>query len=114
METRPICRRQPSLKLGEDQEPAIQPRRKAGKSCSSIRRNPSRTWQCIHMACARELMTFDINKDLLQQFKGCWMECPALNLLLIPDWAAFEDADRFLMETGSTHRSMPLLAFERG
>jgi hypothetical protein len=37
-----------------------------------------------------------------------------LNLLLIPEWEPFKEADRLLQEGGATHRSMPLLAFERG
>jgi hypothetical protein len=66
------------------------------------------------MTCACESLTFDRDHHLLQQFKACWSKCPALNQLLIPDWASFEVADRSLTETGATHRSMPLLAFERG
>src|SRR5262245_54210064 len=66
------------------------------------------------MTCACETLTYNENEDLLQQFMACWKQCPTLNLLLIPDWAEFEKADRLLVETESTHRSMPLLAFERG
>jgi hypothetical protein len=66
------------------------------------------------MTCACEKLTCNNDQDLLQQFKACWSACPALNLLLIPDWLEFEELDRFLVESGSNHRSMPLLAFERG
>ena len=52
--------------------------------------------------------------DLLDQFKALWDECPALRLLLIPDWPAFEEADRRLQTSESSHRSILLLAFERG
>jgi hypothetical protein len=67
------------------------------------------------MTCACESLTFDKNyKELLQQFKSCWSNCPALNQLLIPDWTAFEEADHSLMKSVATHRSMPLLAFQEG
>jgi hypothetical protein len=42
------------------------------------------------------------------------VKLPGIDALLIPQWQPFEEADRLLQGSQSTHCSMLLLAFERG
>ena len=52
--------------------------------------------------------------NLLEGLRALRNGCSALNQILVPDWEAFEQADRKLEGNRATHRSMLLLALERG
>lgn len=53
-------------------------------------------------------------EHLLEGLRALRNRCSALEQILIPDWEAFEQADRKLEGNRATHRSMLLLALERG
>lgn len=65
--------------------------------------------------CACQHYVWNGNLDELRVFKSLHATCPALNQLLIPsnDWSQFEQA-ALAPPDAAYHRSMLLLAFERG
>jgi hypothetical protein len=65
------------------------------------------------VGCPCQSASLNENKGVLKQINVLWKVCPALRLL-VPDWQAFSEADRVLLENNSSHRSTVILAFQRG
>ncbi len=66
----------------------------------------------IECSCQQASLTSE--DRLAEEFQNLRDHCPALKHLLVPDWSTFEAADTRLEGNEATHRSILLLAFERG